>query len=160
VTGGGDRTQARQDRKDEHMAETGFSSFSTTVDKTNRVLKEIEEVNAWPKERRNASYAALRAVSHALRDRLTVEESAHLAAQLPMLIRGLYYEGWNPARVPVKMNKEQFLERVRQDFPFDVGDDLEPLVHSVLRSLSLHVTDGEWRNIKASMPKALAAVLN
>jgi uncharacterized protein (DUF2267 family) len=142
------------------MAETGFSSFSTTVDKTNRVLKEIEEVNAWPKERRNASYAALRAVSHALRDRLTVEESAHLAAQLPMLIRGLYYEGWNPARVPVKMNKEQFLERVRQDFPFDVGDDLEPLVHSVLRSLSLHVTDGEWGNIKASMPKALAAVLN
>jgi uncharacterized protein (DUF2267 family) len=103
------------------MAETGFSSISTTVDKTNRVLKEIEEANAWPKERRNESYAALRAVSHALRDRLTVEESAHLAAQLPMLIRGLYYEGWNPARVPVKMNKEQFLERVRQDFPFDVG---------------------------------------
>jgi len=142
------------------MAETGFSSFSTTVDKTNRVLKEIEEANAWPRERRNESYAALRAVSHALRDRLTVEETAHLAAQLPMLIRGLYYEGWNPARVPVKMNKEQFLERVRRDFPFDVGDDVEPLVHSVLRSLSLHITDGEWKNIKSSVPKGLAAVLN
>jgi uncharacterized protein (DUF2267 family) len=141
------------------MAETGYSSFSTTVDKTNRVLKDIEQANSWPKAQRNESYAALRAVTHALRDRLTVEETAHLAAQLPMLIRGVYYEGWDPGRVPVKMNKRQFLERVGEDFPFEDGGDVESLVRTVLHSLRRHISDGEWNNVRSSLPKDLAAVL-
>lgn len=141
------------------MAETGFSSFSTTVDKTNHVLKEIEHAYNWPKERRNQSYAALRAVLHALRDRLTVEEAAELAAQLPMLIRGLYYEGWNPSHVPVKMKRDEFFARVRRDFPYEVEGGDERLVQTVLGSLRVHITDGEWEDIKSSMPKELAAVL-
>jgi uncharacterized protein (DUF2267 family) len=141
------------------MVETGYRSFSTTVDKTNRVLKDIEQAYGWPKERRNQSYAALRAVLHALRDRLTVEEAAHLAAQLPMLIRGLYYQGWEPGHVPVKMHRQEFLERVRSDLPFNAGDGVEPLIQTVLSSLRRHVTDGEWDNVRATMPRDLAAAL-
>jgi hypothetical protein len=63
------------------MGDTGFSSFKIAEDKTNRVLREIEEAYGWPKERRNQSYAALRAVLHAVRDRLTVEETAQLGAR-------------------------------------------------------------------------------
>jgi uncharacterized protein (DUF2267 family) len=63
------------------MVDTGFASFSATVDKTNQVLREIEEAFGWPKERRKQSYAALRAVLHALRDRLTVDEAAQFGAQ-------------------------------------------------------------------------------
>src|SRR5690606_28951800 len=73
------------------MGATGHSTFDKTVDKTNHVLKEIEQAYGWPKERRNHSYDALRAVLHALRDRLTVDECADLAAQLPLLVRGVYY---------------------------------------------------------------------
>lgn len=58
------------------MGDKGFTSFKTTEDKTNRLLHQIEEAYGWPKERRNQSYAALRAVLHAVRDRLTVEETA------------------------------------------------------------------------------------
>ncbi|MFE9172900.1 hypothetical protein ACFYNZ_26105 [Streptomyces kebangsaanensis] len=46
------------------MTETGFSSFDTMVDKANRLLREIEEANGWPKKRRKQSYAALRAIMH------------------------------------------------------------------------------------------------
>ena len=98
------------------MVDTGYSTFSTTVDKTNRVLKEIEGAYGWPQERRNQSYAALRAVLHALRDRLTVEEGAQFAAQLPMLIRGLYYAGWDPRRVPHKMTRDEFLSGSGKSF--------------------------------------------
>jgi uncharacterized protein (DUF2267 family) len=74
-----------------------------------------------PKERRSQSYAALRAVLHALRDRLTIAEAAHLAARLPMLIRGIYYHGWDLLRVPPRMKREVFLDRVQRDFPQETG---------------------------------------
>jgi uncharacterized protein (DUF2267 family) len=138
---------------------TGYHSFDTTVDKTNRLLKMIEEEYGWPKERRNQSYAALRGVLHAVRDRLTVDESAHLAAQLPMLVRGLYYDGWDPSPVPVKMNRDQFLRRVRREFPFEVEGGIEPLVSTVLRALKVHGTEGEWADVKSSMPKDLATIV-
>jgi uncharacterized protein (DUF2267 family) len=141
------------------MAETGYRSFSTTVDKTNHVLKQIEAAYGWPKERRNQSYDALRGVLHALRDRLSVDETAQLAAQLPMLIRGIYYESWDPSRVPEKMGPEEFLARVRREFPFEVEGGIEALVQTVLDSLRQHITDGEWQDIKSSMPKHLATVL-
>lgn len=141
------------------MADTGYAAFTATVDKTNRVLKEIETAYGWPKERRNQSYAALRAVVHALRDRLTVQEAAQLAAQLPMLIRGIYYEGWNPAKVPVKMSRDEFLDRVRRAFGYEVEGGVELLTRRVLEALRHHVTDGEWEDIRSGMPRDLAGVL-
>jgi uncharacterized protein (DUF2267 family) len=141
------------------MAETGFSSFNTTVDKTNRILKLIEEAYGWPKDLRNMSYAALRAVLHQLRDRLTVDEAAQLGAQLPILVRGIYYEGWDPSRVPVKMDKEEFLARVGKEFPYTVEGGTEQLVRTVLRALSPHVSEGEWEDIKSSVPRDLASLL-
>lgn len=141
------------------MAETGYRSFDTTVDKTNRVLKDIEEAYGWPKERRNQSYGALRAVLHTLRDRLTVEETANLAAQLPMLMRGLYYEGWDPSAVPRKIDRDEFLEAVRQQFPFQIDGDMELLTQRVLRAVRRHVTEGEWEDVTSSVPKALSELL-
>ncbi|MFD9224706.1 MULTISPECIES: DUF2267 domain-containing protein [unclassified Streptomyces] len=141
------------------MVATGFSSFDTMVDKANRLLKEIEQAFGWPKERRNQSYAALRGVLHALRDRLSVDETAHFGAQLPTLIRGVYYDGWKPAETPVKMNREEFLARVREEFPYAVEGGTEELVHTVLEVLKGHVSEGEWGALKAHMPKSLATVL-
>lgn len=141
------------------MADTGYAAFDATVDKTNQVLKEIEEVYGWPKDRRQQSYDAVRAVLHALRDRLPVEEAAQLAAQLPMLLRGVYYEGWVPSRVPVKMNREEFVARVRQNFPFDVEGGIEPLIHRVVDALRKYVTGGEWDDVLSSLPEELAAIL-
>ncbi|GII87864.1 hypothetical protein Ssi03_58540 [Sphaerisporangium siamense] len=141
------------------MADTGYSSFNTTVDKTNHLLKQIEQAYGWPKERRNQSYAAARAVLHTLRDRLTVEEAAQLGAQLPMLVRGLYYEGWDPSAVPAKMDRRKFLARVRKEFPYEVKGGTEQLVATVLTALRAYIADGEWEDVKASMPRDLADVL-
>jgi uncharacterized protein (DUF2267 family) len=141
------------------MSETSFSSFKTTEDKTNRILSEIEQAYGWPKERRNQSYAALRAVLHALRDRLPVNEAAQLGAQLPMLVRGIYYTGWNPAEVPVKMNRDEFMHRVRENFPYEIDGDTEQLVNVVVQALRHYITDGEWDDVKSVIPKGLANAL-
>ncbi|RAY11552.1 DUF2267 domain-containing protein [Actinomadura craniellae] len=139
------------------MSGTGYPTFDTTVDKTNRLLKEIEHAYGWPKDRRNQSYEALRAVLHALRDRLTVEESAKLAAQLPLLVRGVYYDGWDPSKVPQKMGKDEFLRRVRGEFRYDVQDGMERLVQTVLQALRQYVGEGEWEHVRASVSRDLAA---
>lgn len=141
------------------MSLAGRTPFDVTIEKTNKVLKDIEESYGWPRERRQQSYDALRAVLHALRDRLIVTEAADMAAQLPMLIRGLFYEGWKPAKVPVKMTREEFLARVRREFPFEIEGGAELLTERVVRALRRYVTEGEWEDIRSTLPKELAGIL-
>jgi uncharacterized protein (DUF2267 family) len=141
------------------MSQTGFAPFTTTVDKTNHILHQIENEYGWSQNRRNQSYGALRASLHALRDRLTVDEAAQLAAQLPMLVRGIYYEGWDPSRVPIRMDREQFVQRVRQEFRYEVDGGMERLVRTVFNALQPQISAGEWNDIKAMMPKDLATAL-
>jgi uncharacterized protein (DUF2267 family) len=141
------------------VSTTGYATFDTTLEKTNGILKRIEQAYGWPKERRNQSYNALRAVLHAVRDRLTVEEAAHLSAQLPLLVRGIYFEGWDPSRVPMKMHRDEFLARIRDEFPYEVPDGIEHLFNTVVKALRRHVTEGEWEDVRASLPKDVVAVL-
>lgn len=82
------------------MTTTGLEIFDTTVQKTNRWLAGIAE-RLDHRDRQHA-YQALRGVLHALRDRLTIDEAAHLGAQLPMLVRGIFFEAWQPARPPTR----------------------------------------------------------
>ncbi|GAA5195478.1 DUF2267 domain-containing protein [Rugosimonospora acidiphila] len=138
------------------MAETGYAAFSTTVEKANHILHDIEQSYGWPKERRNQSYAALRTVLHVLRDRLPVGESVQFAGQLPMLVRGIYYEGWDPSDVPMKMDKEEFLARIRQEFTFDVDGGAQRLVETVMDALRRHVSQGQLEDVKSLLPKDLA----
>ncbi len=73
------------------MPMTGLESFDTTVQKTNIWLKDIMQEEGW--EDRHKAYLVLRSVLHAVRDMLTIDEAAHLGSQLPMLLRGVYYDG-------------------------------------------------------------------
>jgi uncharacterized protein (DUF2267 family) len=141
------------------MPNSAQSAVETSVDKMNMILKEIEQEYGWPKERRNQSYGALRAVLHALRDRMPIEETAQLGAQLPMIVRGIFYEGWDPTVVPVKMGREEFLERVRLDFPWEVPGGIAHLVQTTLNAVRRYTTEGQWQDVKTGMPKELASII-
>jgi uncharacterized protein (DUF2267 family) len=138
------------------MGETGYSAFDTTIEKANHILNDIEHAYGWPKERRNQSYAALRTVLHALRDRLPVAESAQLAGQLPMLVRGIYYEGWDPSDVPMKMDKQEFLARISREFTYTVDGGPQRLVGTVMDAMRRHIAEGQLADLKSILPKDLA----
>ncbi|MET7866212.1 DUF2267 domain-containing protein [Micromonospora taraxaci] len=141
------------------MADSMISAFESSLDKTNLILKDIEEAYGWPKDRRNQSYAALRTVLHLLRDRLPVDESVEFAQQLPVLVRGIYFDGWVPSDVPIKLNRDDFLYEVRQGFPYDAEGGPERVTQVVLDTLRRHVTQGEWQDVKDTMPKDLAMMM-
>src|SRR5271155_2452528 len=98
------------------MSITAIAPIESSIHTTNTWLKELmEELGS---DDRHQAYRALAAVLHALRDRLSVAEAADLGAQLPMLIRGLYYEGWNPSGKPVRVRKrEDFLDQITAALP-------------------------------------------
>ncbi|MDG4839093.1 DUF2267 domain-containing protein [Micromonospora sp. WMMD967] len=141
------------------MADRMLSAFESSLDKTTLILKDIEDAYGWPKDRRNQSYAALRTVLHLLRDRLPVDESVEFAQQLPVLVRGIYFDGWVPSDVPIKLNRDDFLYEVRQGFPYDAEGGPERVTQVVLDTLRRHVTQGEWQDVKETMPKDLALLM-
>ena len=133
------------------MSITGLDVFDRTVHKTNNWLNELMELLGW--HDRHRAYLALRVTLHALRDRLTVEEVAQLAAQLPMLIRGFYYEGWDPTGKPLKeRSKEEFLARIEEYFSSDDPVDPEQVARAVFTVLSNRVTEGEIEDVKHVLP--------
>ena len=136
------------------MSMTGLDVFDRTIHKTNNWLNELMEALGW--HDRHKAYLALRVTLHALRDRLTVEEVAQLGAQLPMLIRGFYYEGWDPTGKPLKeRHKEEFLARIAEQFSRDDQADAEQVARAVFSVLSDRVTEGEIEDVKHVLPAEL-----
>lgn len=138
------------------MTTATVSAFESTLHKTNTWLKDILAELNWNDSDHERAFHALRAVLHALRDRLTVEESSDFAAQLPMLVRGFYYECWNPAKRPVdKRRKESFFDQVALAYADDITADAEAVTRAVFAVISKHVTNGEIDDVRASLPKQI-----
>ncbi len=103
----------------------------------------------------NEALSVLRVVLHHLRDRLTVEEAVDLGAQLPTLIRGIYYEGWKPHQVPHKVHtREKFVDQITVDLlPRTVP--AERAVKDVFALLAHHCDPGEVSDVISQMPSDL-----
>jgi uncharacterized protein (DUF2267 family) len=137
---------------------TGLDVFDRTVHETNTWLNKIERDPAIGENRRR-SYLALRTTLHAIRDELIPEETAQLAAQLPMLVRGFYYEGWDPSKTPVRdRDREAFLRRIEEPFEPAGGIDAEQVVRTVLQVLYQEIDPGELEQVRGVLPKSVQAL--
>jgi uncharacterized protein (DUF2267 family) len=136
------------------MSVTGLEVFDATVHKTNAWLKRLMEIQG--ADDRHRAYIGLRATLHALRDRLTVEEVAELSAQLPMLVRGFYYEGWDPTSKPVRERHwDEFLARIERETPPQEAIDPESTARAVFQLLAERVADGEIEDIRHVLPSEI-----
>lgn len=140
------------------MSTTGLAVFDETVHLTNTWLKDLMQDLGWEDDRQRA-YLGLRLTLQQLRDHLSVDEVAQFSAQLPMLIRGFYYEGWHPAHKPLKeRDLDAFLAPISDGFrqnPPDEPIDAAELVSAVFRLLTRRLSVGQTDAVRNSLPKDL-----
>ncbi len=109
---------------------------------------------------RQYAYRVLRAYLHALRDHLSVDEAAQLAAQLPIFIRGVFYEGWDPSGTPTRdRGVDPFLRRVAREAVLGGETQASVAVSAASRVLSRHVSAGETASVLHMLPAALRELL-
>jgi len=119
-------------------------------------VNEVKGLLQVPGER--SAYAALRCVLHQLRDRLPAREAADLGAQLPTLIRGVYYEGWNPLAGPQPIHRaEEFVQDLIQKLHGHDEIHAESAVRAVFTLLDARISKGEIDDVIATLPDEIKA---
>jgi uncharacterized protein (DUF2267 family) len=133
------------------MSSTGLEVFDWTLQTTHIWLDEIIEDLATD---RHTAWHVLGAVMRSLRDRLPPELSAHLSAELPLLVRGSYFDGWKPGRENLKLRSlAEFLEKVSDGLA-----DTKPIgsldaARSVFAVLTRHLDHGQVEKIRHTLPE-------
>jgi uncharacterized protein (DUF2267 family) len=78
---------------------------------------------------------------------------------LPLLLRGTFYEGWNPTGHPTKeRHLEAFLAPIRAHFRNDPRVDGEEVARAVCKLLANYISAGEMQDIQQALPKELHAL--
>lgn len=131
------------------MTTTGLKTFDHSLATTKEWLKDVKEEMGLADQQQ--AYEAMRAVLHTLRDRLTVEEATDFAAQLPMLLQGVYYHEWTTADKPLKIrDKEEFLGIIAEKL---MGKHPpEDTARAVFKVFKQRITPGQISDVKNTLP--------
>lgn len=128
-----------------------IKGIQKSLNTTASVLKRMTDTDLF--SGRNDAFVVLRATLKALRDRIEVGEAIHLGGQLPALLRGFYYEGWDLSHRPDRTKtQEEFLERVRFHLHGHEALNLWELVPIALKSVFDSIDDGEAEQVIHSLP--------
>jgi uncharacterized protein (DUF2267 family) len=138
------------------MSATGLDAFDKTLQTTNIWLKEIcEEVGP----DRQIAWHVLGTALRALRDRLQPELAAHLAAELPLLVRGAYYDRYRPSEQPrLTRSREEFVKTVESELQDIRPVDPELAIQSVFGVLDRHIPHGQIEKLRAALPEDVRAL--
>ncbi len=139
------------------MSAQGLEVIDHTVQLTHEWINELKDRLDWTSAR--DALRMLRTTLHAIRDHLDTGESAHLAAQLPLLIRGMYYEGWMPKSTPIHSRKaKDFIATIEAS----VGDVLDYRgpedIEAVFRVINNKISRGEVMDIRSNLPQDIRAL--
>jgi uncharacterized protein (DUF2267 family) len=128
---------------------TRFDLSDSTLQKTNQWLKELmAELHTQDKHK---AYLSLCSVLHAMRDWLQKDDAIYFAGQLPLLIAGIFLDGWKVRTTP-EMTLLEFLNRVRLGFHGEPTDP-ERVTRSVFQVIRRHMNNEE--KVMSIIPKDL-----
>ena len=136
------------------MSAQGLEAIDHTVHLTHEWINELTDRLGWSSKR--SALRLMRAVLHQVRDRLSPDELAQFSAQLPLLVRGMMFEGWVPKRTPIR---ERSVDGFADDVASAMGDDLEFRgvgdVRYVFDLLNNRISRGEIEDIRTNFPEQL-----
>ncbi|GGP43465.1 DUF2267 domain-containing protein [Streptomyces calvus] len=138
------------------MPATHPPDFEHAIHTTNIWLKAVAQ--ALGSEDRHLAHRVLRAWLHTFRDRLTVDVAAHVAAQLPELLRGVYYDGWNPSAVPIKYDRDGYVNRFAQEAKI-APEDVPRTAAAVTSVVREHFSPGALESAVEQLPRDIRDVL-
>lgn len=138
------------------MASTGLDVIDRTLHTTNAWLDEIME-SLGPD--RQFAWHVLGGVLRCLRDRLSPELAANLGAQLPLLVRGAYYDRYQPARMPEKIrSSDAFLEKISKELSWTRPIDVRDALRAVCRVLDKHVEPSQTEKVWEVLPEEIRRI--
>ena len=131
--------------------------IESTITTSRQWLHELVAKLELPEEEAGRALHALRAGLHAIRDRLPIAEAVHLGAQLPTLVRGIYYDGFRLSTETSKIrSRAEMIDRVQRELEPDKRLSAPAVLHAVIALLEQHVSAGEIDKVVATLPKAIA----
>ena len=133
------------------MGATDLETFDHSVELAHKWVNELNVALNWNDRRR--SWRLLRAVLQTLRDCLPVAECANFASQLPLVLRGVYYEHWRPAAQNAgSWERDRFFAQVQEQFARDPVEDVGDAIEIVFGLFECRISKGEIRHIVACLP--------
>jgi uncharacterized protein (DUF2267 family) len=140
------------------MTVASVHSVERTVHKTNEWLSDlVDELGSGD---RDDAWRILRGYLHVLRDRVTIDEGAQLAAQFTHLVRGVFYEGFDPGHQPAKLrHRDEFLARVAERAQLPGPEQAARAAEAATRVLKNHVTAGEIDDVLSQLPSEVRELL-
>jgi uncharacterized protein (DUF2267 family) len=138
---------------DDAMTVASVDTVERNVHKTNEWLNQLSSELDTGEE---AAWAGLRAYLQVLRDRLTMDEAAQLAAQFPHLIRGVFYEGFDPGHQPEKIRtRDEFLGLIKERATLDDDVQAALLTAAATRVMHDHISEGEYDDVLSELPQEI-----
>lgn len=138
------------------MSTAGLDVFDHTLQTTNAWL---DEIAAYIGPDRKLAWKVLGTVLRELRDQLQPDLAAHLAAQLPLLVRGAYYDHYEPSKQPRDYaSEDEFLAAVAEQLEDSRGVAPKLAVAVVLAVIEKHVSAGEVAKVRNSLRKDIRAL--
>ena len=140
-----------------------------TTTRVDLIDQSVEKAHIWINdmadelgiEDNHHAYRVLRSFLHALRDHLTVDGAAKLAAQLPTFVRGVFYEGWDPSRTPEHARDlDSFLNRIASEAGLAGETEASFAATAASRVLRRHISVGEGDGILRALPQHLRELLS
>jgi uncharacterized protein (DUF2267 family) len=139
------------------MREKGLEIIERNVHLTHMWIDDIDTQLNWGNHHK--SFRLLRGWLHALRDSLPLSEVAHVSAQLPLMVRGLFFEQWRPVADRPRMDGESFLNRLDEEVYPDQMEDTAQAATSVFLVFKSHVGEQESNKLLHVLPKGVRELL-
>jgi uncharacterized protein (DUF2267 family) len=135
------------------MTGTGLDVFDKSVQTTNIWLQEICEEIGPDKQ---IAWHVLGASLRALRDRLQPELAAHLAAELPLVVRGAYYDRYRPSEQPrLTRSRDEFVKSIETDLANIRPVNADQATQCVFQVLNRHIPKGQIDKVRATLPEEI-----